>query len=114
MRKIFLFSLMITQVFVQVRVGEIKSITSSLEIRDLIVNENEIILATSGGLAIYNQKLGDYIVITKDHGLIDTDLKIVHKGPKGLIWIGSGMGVQVWDNSNEMIVDWFQLDIEDV
>ena len=114
MRKIFLFSLMITHVFVQVRVGEIKSITSSLEIRDLIVNENEIILATSGGLAIYNQKLGDYIVITKDQGLIDTDLKIVHKGPKGLIWIGSGMGVQVWDNSNKMIVDWFQLDIEDV
>ena len=30
------------------------------------------------------------------------------------IWIGSNMGIQVWDPLKQLIVNWFQLDIEEV
>ncbi|MDP7331130.1 MAG: hypothetical protein QGI44_07565 [Candidatus Marinimicrobia bacterium] len=89
-----------------------KAITSSLDVRSLIVSKDEIILATGGGLGVYQTISGEYIVNTKDHGLMDTDLTTVHKGPNGLLWIGSKSGVQVWDLNDEKRLDWFQLDIE--
>ncbi len=114
MRKISLFLILMGGLFAQVRVGEMKSITSSLDVQSLITSGDEIILATGGGLAVYNSNSGNYKVYTKDHGLADTDLKTVHEGPKGFIWIGSDSGVQVWDLTKEKLLDWFQLDIEAV
>ena len=112
MRELFLLPLAFCLLFPQVRVGEMKAITSSLDVRSLIVSKDEIILATGGGLGVYQTISGEYIVNTKDHGLMDTDLTTVHKGPNGLLWIGSKSGVQVWDLNDEKRLDWFQLDIE--
>ena len=112
MRELFLLPLAFCLLFPQVRVGEMKAITSSLDVRSLIVSKDEIILATGGGLGVYHTISGEYIVNTKDHGLMDTDLTTVHKGPNGLLWIGSKSGVQVWDLNDEKRLDWFQLDIE--
>ena len=112
MRGLFLLPLAFCLLFPQVRVGEMKAITSSLDVRSLIVSKDEIILATGGGLGVYQTISGEYIVNTKDHGLMDTDLTTVHKGPNGLLWIGSKSGVQVWDLNDEKRLDWFQLDIE--
>ncbi len=114
MRKIILFSFLLAHLLSQVRVGEMKSITSSLDVQSLIPSGDEIILATGGGLAVYHKNSGAYNLYTKDHGLADTDLQTVHKGPKGLLWIGSDSGVQVWNLKEEILLDWFQLDIEEV
>ena len=79
MRVIFSISLLFTLLFSQARVGEMQSITSSLDVQTLIGSGGDIILATRGGLAFYNINSGEYQVFTKDHGLSDTDLNTVLK-----------------------------------
>ena len=114
MRVIFSISLLFTLLFSQARVGEMQSITSSLDVQTLIGSGGDIILATRGGLAFYNINSGEYQVFTKDDGLSDTDLNTLLKGPKGYIWVGSDAGVQIWDINQKKLVDWFELDIEKV
>jgi hypothetical protein len=60
MRVIFSISLLFTLLFSQARVGEMQSITSSLDVQTLIASEDEIILATRGGLAFYNINSGTW------------------------------------------------------
>ena len=96
----------------QVRIGDMWSITSSLNVRDMTLSGTNIFLATGGGLVNYESKTRKYTVYTKDHGLTDTDIYSVHVGPKGMVWIGSNMGVQVWDPDTKSIRTWFQLDID--
>ena len=54
MRVIFSILLLFNLLFSQVRVGEMQSITSSLDVQTLIALGDDIILATRGGLALYN------------------------------------------------------------
>jgi len=114
MREIFSILLLFTLLFSQARVGEMQSITSSLDVQTLIASGDEIVLATRGGLAFYNTNSGEYQIFTKDDGLSDTDLNTVLKGPKGYIWVGSDGAVQVWDINQQKLADWFELDIEEV
>ncbi len=113
MKRLFIL-IMCAGLSAQVRIGEMRSITSSLHVRDMTKDGTNIILATGGGLVNYESNTGDYTVYTKDDGFADTDLQTVHIGPKGLVWVGSKMGVQIWDSKTESIRDWFQLDIETV
>ena len=113
MRKILILICCIS-LSAQVRIGDMRSITSTLNVRDLDLAGNNVFMATGGGLVNYNSNTGDYTVYTKDHGLADTDLQTVHVGPKGLVWIGSNMGIQIWDPKAESIRAWFQLDMEAV
>ena len=113
MKKI-IFLLLSGIIFSQSRVGEMRSITSSLKVRDIIFFENEIFLATEGGLASYNPISEEYKVFTSDDGLIDTDIYSINIGPMENIWIGSNKCIQVWNPKNQSIVDWFELDIEKV
>ena len=96
----------------QVRIGDMRSITSSLNVRDMTPASTNIFLATGGGLVYYESETEKYTVYTKDHGLTDTDIYSVHMGPKGMVWIGSNMGVQVWDPDTKSIRAWFELDID--
>ena len=112
--KNFIFLILSCFLFAQARVGEMRSITSSLEVRDIISVENNLFLATSGGLAKYNIDLNKYIVFTKDNGLYDTDIFKVHIGPKGLIWIGSKISIQIWDFRKKIVIEYFDLDLEEV
>ena len=50
----------------QVRIGDMRSITSTLNVRDLDLAGNNVFLATGGGLVNYNSNTGDYTVYTKD------------------------------------------------
>ena len=113
MKKI-IFLLLSGIIFSQSRVGEMRSITSSLRVRDIIFFDYEIFLATEGGLASYNPISEEYKVFTSDDGLIDTDIYSINIGPMENIWIGSNKCIQVWNPKNQSIVDWFELDIEKV
>ena len=104
MRRLFI-TLLFGLLLAQVRVGEMRSITSTLDVRDLITTRQNLFLATAGGLAKYNINSGDYKIYTKDQGMGDTDINIIHLDAKGFVWIGSKMGVQVWDPDQEMIID---------
>ena len=100
MRRLFI-TLLFGLLLAQVRVGEMRSITSTLDVRDLITTGQDLFLATAGGLAKYNINSGDYKIYTKDQGMGDTDINIVYLDSKGFVWIGSKMGVQVWDPDQE-------------
>ena len=113
MKKI-IFLLLTGAIFSQARIGEMRSVTSSLDVRDIRAFENQIFLATGGGLASYNPNSKEYKVFTRDNGLIDTDLTTLNVGPNGNIWIGSDKCIQVWDPKNQLIINWFELDIEKV
>ena len=113
MKKI-IFLLLTGAIFSQARIGEIRSVTSSLDVRDIRAFENQIFFATGGGLASYNPNSKEYKVFTRDNGLIDTDLNTLNVGPNGNIWIGSDKCIQVWDPKNQLIINWFELDIEKV
>ena len=113
MKKILLL-LFSGMIFCQPRIGEMRALTSTLEVRELAYLGDKILLGTGGGLTTYDTKSQLYIIFTRDHGLIDTDINTVHVGPMENIWIGSNMGIQVWDPLKQLIVNWFQLDIEEV
>ncbi len=98
----------------QVRIGEINSITSSLIVKSAVSYDYNLFLATSGGLGKYNIASKKYYVFTKDEGLVETDIDVIHIGPNGLIWLGGKKSVQIWDSYQERIVDYFELDIEEV
>ena len=98
----------------QPRIGEMRSVTSTLEVRGLAFLDDDIFFAIGGGLVSYNTKSQLTTTYTRDHGLLDTDINTVHVGPMRKIWLGSNSGIQVWDPLKESIVNWFQLDIESV
>ena len=113
MKHLFLL-LILGSLSAQVRIGEIKSITSSLNVKAGVSDGNNLFLATSGGLGKYNIKSKNYFVLTKDEGLDETDIDAIHIGPNGLIWLGGKNIVQIWDPSQEKIIKQFDLDIEKV
>ncbi|MBT7524838.1 MAG: hypothetical protein HN653_04100, partial [Candidatus Marinimicrobia bacterium] len=55
MKQLFLL-LILESLSAQVRIGEIKSITSSLNVKAGVSDGNNLFLATSGGLGKYNIK----------------------------------------------------------
>ena len=93
--KHFLFLIIIGFLSGQVRIGEIKSITSSLDVSVIVSNDNNLFLATSGGLGKYNYNSKNYFVFTKDEGLVETDILVIHIGPNGLIWLGGKNSIQI-------------------
>ena len=103
--KYFFWVIAFQSLSAQVRIGEINSITSSLNVREIVANENNLFLATSGGLAKYNINSKSYFVFTKDDGLIETDIYAIHIGPKGLIWLGGKNSIQIWDSYQEKALD---------
>ena len=68
--KHFLFLTILGFLSGQVRIGEINSITSSLDVSVIVSNDNNLFLATSGGLGKYNYNSKNYFVFTKDEGLV--------------------------------------------
>ncbi|MBT4149138.1 MAG: hypothetical protein HOE46_02070, partial [Candidatus Marinimicrobia bacterium] len=80
MKQLFLL-LILGSLSAQVRIGEIKSITSSLNVKAGVSDGNNLFLATSGGLGKYNIKSKNYFVLTKDEGLDETDIDAIHIGP---------------------------------
>ena len=112
--KHFLFLIIIGFLSGQVRIGEINSITSSLDVSVIVSNDNNLFLATSGGLGKYNYNSKNYFVFTKDEGLVETDIDVIHIGPNGLIWLGGKNSIQIWDPFQERLLDYFELDIQEV
>ena len=60
--KYFLFVIIIGFLSGQVRIGEIKSITSSLDVRAAVSDDNNLFLATGGGLGKYNYNSKTYFI----------------------------------------------------
>ena len=112
--KSFFFVISLGCLSAQARIGEINSITSSLIVKSAVSYDYNLFLATSGGLGKYNIASKKYYVFTKDEGLVETDIDVIHIGPNGLIWLGGKKSVQIWDSYQERIVDYFELDIEEV
>ena len=100
--------------FSQVRINDTKSITSSLEILDLVQNESSLILGTSGGLSIYDIGTNKFSTYTNDQGLGDVEIKKLFIDPKNLLWIGFQNKIQVWDLENERSIALFNLGIQSV
>ena len=106
--------LMVCCGFSQVRINDTKSITSSLEILDLVQNESRLILGTSGGLSIYDIGTNKFSTFTNDQGLGDVEIKKLFIDLNNLLWIGFQNKIQVWDLENERSIALFNLGIQNV
>ena len=106
--------LMVCCGFSQVRINDTKSITSSLEILDLVQNESSLILGTSGGLSTYDIGAKKFSTFTNDQGLEDVEIKKLFIDLNNLLWIGFQNKIQVWDLENERSIALFNLGIQNV
>ncbi|MBC8174222.1 MAG: hypothetical protein H8E82_01000, partial [Candidatus Marinimicrobia bacterium] len=73
----------------QSRVGEWKSYTSVLDVRECVEINDELICATSGGLLIFDRTEELFETITNVNGLVETDLSALTIDKEGHLWVGS-------------------------
>ena len=85
-KKIIFTTLLLSQVFSQVNLGQWDAYTSTLEIRNLVVKGDSIISATGGGLLIKSNN--QFTTLTTINGIYGVDLSSVGKDDYNNIWIG--------------------------
>ena len=96
---LLLFSISLSQV----RIGDWKALTSPLDVRDLIYNDNEIIAATGGGL--FQLINNEYKTYTSVDGLEIVNISCLAIDHLGNTWIGgsSPYGILQIYNRNTII-----------
>lgn len=69
-------------------------------IRDIVGIDNEIWIATEGGLHKYDKNTGKITLYTKTDGLELNDVKTLHIDKDGLLWIGTRNGLCSFDRKD--------------
>ncbi|RMF07715.1 MAG: hypothetical protein D6762_07045 [Candidatus Neomarinimicrobiota bacterium] len=82
--------LLCTLVTGQVRLGEWRSYTSPLEIRDLQIRAQQVYAATGGGILMYDRAADTFTTLTNGDGLQTTDLQALYLDGEDGIWVGGG------------------------
>jgi len=111
---IFLIPILLTA---QSRIGEWKSYTSVLDVRECVEINDELICATSGGLLIFNRTEELFETITNINGLVETDLSVLTVDKEGHLWVGSAAteGVVVlYDLDQRKAVNSFDFDLTEI
>ncbi len=85
-KKFLITTLLLSQAFSQVNIGEWDAYTSPLEIRSMVVKGDSIVSATGGGLLIKSQN--QFTTLTTINGIYWVDLSSVGKDNYNNIWIG--------------------------
>ncbi|MCH8011073.1 MAG: hypothetical protein IIA61_03855 [Candidatus Marinimicrobia bacterium] len=104
-------------VFSQSRVGDWKSYTSTLDVRQSIELDGKIISATSGGILIFDRLTESFEVLTNIEGLIETDLSTIAIDGNGYLWLGSSSPrgvVQIYDLDKKSSVKYFDLELSQI
>ncbi len=96
---LLLFSISLSQV----RIGDWKALTSPLDVRDLIYNDNEIIAATGGGL--FQLINNEYKTYTSVDGLETVNISCLEIDHLGNTWIGGSSPVGILQIYNRSTIE---------
>ncbi len=112
---IIIFS--ITIIFGQARIGEWKSYTSQLNVKDAVELENKIVCATEGGLLLFDTATQLFENLNNIDGLSGTKLNCLELGNSNELWIGGGEpngSVQIYDLGSKKSVKTFEYEMTEI
>ncbi len=98
----------------QSRIGDFKSISSFTHIINALFFDSLLVGVSKSGLIILNTEDESFETVSIDNGLSYLDLTHLHKDIKNNLWIGSKKAIQVWSPEKKVLINQFQLDIEDL
>ncbi|MBI3195707.1 MAG: hypothetical protein HYZ34_14755 [Ignavibacteriae bacterium] len=87
-----LFFILFVEVASAGNVGKWKNYTSKKEVRDVVVQDDVVWAATSGGLFSYHLSEKSFRQFTTSEGLRTIDLTAITADESGIIWIGTSNG----------------------
>ena len=114
MKYIFSILLVITASNSQSRIGDFQSISSFAHVRSALFFDNLLFGISQSGLISLNTVDGSFETVSIDNGLSYLGLTHIHKDVEDNLWIGSKKAIQVWDPQKKVLINQFQLDIEDL
>ena len=114
MKYFYSFFLILTISSSQSRIGDFESVSSFLDVRGISLYGSSLVGVSESGLLTLDTVDESIEVITIDNGLAYAGFDNIHKDKKNNLWIGSDYGIQVWNPYERVLVDQFDLDIEDV
>ncbi len=109
MRKILLsslFFLLPVISFSQAIVGEWDSYTSVLNVRDVIVKDNYVYGASSGGLVEFDRSAKQFNTYTIRHGLTRNDIQCLAEDKFGRFWLGMSFPdgeINIWNTETKTV-----------
>ncbi|MCK4639721.1 MAG: hypothetical protein KAU06_00150 [Candidatus Marinimicrobia bacterium] len=109
MRKILLFPLFFLLPvisFSQAVVGEWDSYTSVLNVRDVVVKDNYVYGASSGGLVEFDKSAQQFNTYTIRHGLTRNDIQCLAEDKFGRLWLGMGSPdgeINIWNRHTNTV-----------
>ena len=98
----------------QSRIGDFKSISSFANINNIVFTDSLLVGVSESGLIYFNITTNSSETISIDEGLSYVDLHHIHLDKKYNFWIGSDKGVQIWDSKKDILINKFDLDIENI
>ncbi len=113
---VFLVILSLSVSIAQERIGDWNCYTSTLNIRNIAVINENIYCATDGGILQFDLQTHTFSPYTKLNGLNSTNLSVIEAGRDQLLWIGgSSPGfIQRFDPIIEMVVSEFPYEFSEI
>jgi ligand-binding sensor domain-containing protein len=107
MRRLTLSLLLPGLVWAQSIVGEFSTLTSILNLKDLIVTPDKIFAASPGGLVEFDKHSQEFYAYSLEHGLAHPNLTCLVSDAFGRLWLGIGEPrgeINVWDIQKSTVV----------
>ena len=99
----------------QVRVGEWGALTSTIDIKDIVSDDERTLLATSGGICQIKDNV--YSIFTTVDGLSGVNISSINLDHQSNIWIGGSAPngfVQIYDSYNQISINSFDFGLSSI
>ena len=114
MKYFYSFFFILTISSSQSRIGDFESISSFLDVKSISLGGRSLAGVSESGLLALDIVDESIEIITIDNGLAYAGFDNIHKDKKNNLWIGSDNGIQIWNPYEKVLVNQFDLDIEEL